>query len=359
MTSITTASQPVRSGWRPNALQIGIALPILALLTAAILFAAFVAMNGKNPIEVFSLMIQGGFGSSFAWQDTLSRAAPLILAGLAVAIPAQAGLVIIGGEGALVIGGLAAAVVTLPFANSSPLLMQIMMLAAGATVGAIWLGFAGYLRQHRGLNETISSLLLSYIAIAVFHHLTEGPLRDPASLDKPSTHPIDVHYMLPVLPGIDVHMGLAISVVCALIAFLVIRFTHWGFALRVVGGNTRVAKMIGLSVNRWVIGAAAIGGGMVGLAGAIEVAAVQGTANTSLITGYGNSGILVAFLARQHPLAVVPIACLIGGIQASGSLLQRRLELPDATILVFQGLIFVCVLVADALSQKFNEAKGN
>ncbi|MDM0059218.1 ABC transporter permease [Variovorax fucosicus] len=321
------------------------------------MFAAFVAFYGRNPLEVFGLMLQGGFGSSFAWQDTLSRAAPLILVGLAVAIPAQAGLVIIGGEGALVAGGLAAAIVTLPFTGSPALPMQLAMLAAGALIGAGWFGIAGALRQFRGLNETISSLLLSYIALAVFHHLTEGPLRDPASLDKPSTHPINTQYMLPVIPGIDVHIGLAISVMLAVLAYAILRYTHWGFALRVVGGSSRVAKMVGLAVNRWVIGATAIGGAMAGLAGAIEIAAVQGTANTSLIVGYGNSGILVAFLARHHPLAIIPIACLIGGMQASGGLLQRRLELPDATILVFQGLIFVCVLVGDAIAQKLNESK--
>jgi simple sugar transport system permease protein len=160
--------------------------------------------------------------------------------------------------------------------------------------------------------------------------------------------------MLPSIPGIDVHAGLAISVVLAVLAYFVLRHTVWGFSLRVVGGSAKVAKLVGLSVNRWVIGTAAVAGGMAGLAGAIEVAAVQGTANSSLIVGYGNSGILVAFLARQHPLAIIPVACLIGGLQASGSLLQRRLDLPDASILVFQGLIFVCVLVGDALLQKHN-----
>ena len=343
--------------WRPTPLQASVALPVLAVLAASAVFAVFVAFHGRDPLIVFSLIVQGGFGSAFAWQDTLSRAAPLILVGLAVAIPAQAGLVFIGGEGALVIGGLAAAVVTLPFSGSPTLAMQLAMLVAGSVVGAAWFASAGALRQFRGLNETISSLLLSYIALALFHHLVEGALRDPASLDKPSTHPIDPSYLLPVIPDLNVHLGLAISVVLALLAYFVVRHTHWGFALRVVGGSDRVARMVGLAVNRWVIGATAAGGAMAGLAGAIEVAAVQGAANSSLIVGYGNSGILVAFLARHHPLAVVPVACLIGGLQASGSLLQRRLELPDATIFVFQGLIFVCVLVADAMAQQLSDSK--
>ncbi|TWB64649.1 ABC transporter permease [Bradyrhizobium sacchari] len=338
-----------------TASQLSVALPVLAVLLASAIFAAFVALYGQNPATVFGLIVQGGFGSSFAWQDTLSRAAPLVLVGLAVAIPAQAGLVIIGGEGALVLGGLAGAVVTLPFAGAHALPMQLLMLLAGGLIGGLWFGLAGVLRQFRGVNETISSLLLSYIGIAVFHHLTEGMLRDPASLDKPSTHPIDPSYMLPTLPGVGVHAGLAVSLLLAIAAHVVLRYTRWGFALRVVGGSARVARMIGLAVNRWIIGASVVAGGMAGIAGAIEVAAVQGTANSSLIVGYGYSGILVAFLARHQPLAIVAVALLIGGMQASASLLQRRLGLPDATMLVFQGLIFICVLVADAIAQQLRE----
>lgn len=350
----TMTIKPTAAITKPKRLHASVVFPVVALLIASTIFAAFVALYGKNPFEVFGLIYQGGFGSGFAWQDTLARAAPLILTGLAVALPAQAGMVVIGAEGALTLGGLVGAVITLPFVGAPSLPMQIAMLCAGALVGGLWFAIMGALRQYRGLNETISSLLLSYIAIAIFHHLTEGPLRDPASLDKPSTHPIDPSYMLPSIPGINVHAGLAISVLLAVLAYFVLRHTVWGFALRVVGGSAKVAKLVGLSVNRWVIGTAAVAGGIAGLAGAIEVAAVQGTANSSLIVGYGNSGILVAFLARQHPLAIIPVACLIGGLQASGSLLQRRLDLPDASILVFQGLIFVCVLVGDAFLQKYN-----
>ncbi|MBX4899829.1 ABC transporter permease [Rhizobium bangladeshense] len=340
--------------WHPN--YAAVTAPLGAVIVASILFAMFVGLYGFDPLKIFTFILEGGFGSGFAWQDTLSRAAPLILVGLAVAIPAQAGMVIIGGEGALVLGGLAAAVITLPFIGAPPLPMQIMMIVAGCIVGAIWFGLVGLLRQWRGLNETITSLLLVYIGLAIFNQLVEGVLRDPGSLDKPSTHPIDVSYMLPAIPGTYIHIGLLIAMLMALVAFVFIHFTKWGFALRVVGGSERVARMIGLRVNRWIIGAAAAGGAMAGMAGAIEVAAVQGTANSSLHVGYGFSGILVAFLSRHYPLAVIPVSILIGGVQASGSLLQRRLGLPEATVLVFQGIIFVCVLVGDAMVRKLSDS---
>lgn len=328
-------------------------LLIGALAAGLLLFGLFVAAIGKSPIAVYVTIFEGGFASAFSWQNTLLRAAPLILAGLAVAIPAQAGLMVIGAEGTIALGGLAAAAlaVALPVVlPSAPLMTQIAALGAGALAGAFWLGLTGWLRSRRGLNETICSLLLSYIAIALFNHLVEGVLRDPGSLNKPSTAPISDELMIGNLPGLDVHWGLAIGIACAIVAQIVLSRTTWGFALRVTGGNPRVAKMAGLSVTLLVVAACAAGGAAAGLAGAIEVLAVHGAANASLLAGYGYTAILVAFLARQQPLGLVPVAILMGGIGAAGSLLQRRLDLPDATTQLLQGVLFLSILTAETLT---------
>jgi len=324
-------------------------IPLAALLTAMLLFAGFIWAVGQSPAEVFMLLYQGGFGSAFSWQNTLLRASPLILTGLAVAIPAQAGMVIIGGEGALVLGGLASAMAGLALSALPPPLVQTGMLLAGALMGAFWIGLSGWLRSYRGVNETISSLLLAYIGIALLNHFVEGPFRDPTSLNKPSTVPIGDVNLLPHIPGTEVHVGLLIGIAFALAAWVVMRFTTIGFGLRTVGGNPRAAQMAGLQVGLWTVGAAAAGGAAAGLAGGIEVAAVHGSANAALIAGYGNAGILVAFLARQNPLAVIPVAILIGGINAAGGMLQRRLDMPDATVLVLQGIIFIVILTSDTL----------
>lgn len=324
-------------------------IPVLALSVAMVLFALFVLMVGQSPFEVYSLLYQGGFGSAFAWQNTLLRAAPLILTGLAVAIPARAGMVIIGGEGALALGALAAAAAGFAVLGLPPLAVQVTMLIAGALAGAIWIGLSGWLRHYRGVNETMSSLLISYIGIALLNHLVEGPLKDPASLNKPSTHPIGDINMIGNLPGMDVHYGLLIGILCALIAWIVLRFTTIGFSLQMVGGNPRAAQMAGLRVGFWIVGAAVAGGVAAGLAGAIEVAAVHGSATASVIAGYGYAGILVAFIARHNPLAIIPVAILIGGINAAGGMLQRRLDMPDATVLVLQGIAFVVIIASETL----------
>ena len=330
-----------------------VVIPAAALLASAALFALFIAALGKSPWQLFDLMYRGAFGTWFSWQNTLQRAAPLLLTALCVAVPARLGLVIIGGEGALALGGLAAAAAAIPLQGAPPFVVLAAMALAGMIVGGFWIGLAGALRHYRGVNETISSLLLAYIAIALMNHIVEGPLRDPASLNKPSTAHIGEANMLGSLPGMDVHLGLVAGLVACVVLWLLMNRTTFGFAARMTGGNVRAAMLMGLPVGRLLLTACAIGGACAGLAGAIEVAAVHGRANASLVAGYGYAGILVAFLARHNPLAIIPVAIFLGGIDASGGLIQRRMGLPDATVMVLQGIIFVMILLSDTLYGRF------
>jgi general nucleoside transport system permease protein len=327
------------------------ALPTLcALAGTLLLFCLFLLVQGQPALDAVGLIVEGAFGSSFAWQSTLLRASPLMLTALCVALPAQVGLVVIGGEGALALGGLAAAMVPQWLPSGTPWLVAMPLMAVGGMVaGGVWIGVVGALRQWRGVNETISSLLMSYIAIAVFKFLVEGPLRDPTSLNKPSTLPVPDALMIGSMPGLEVHWGLLWGIVACVAAWVFVKHSTRGFAMRVTGGSNRAAQLVGLPVNRLALSACVLGGAAAGLAGMFEVSAVQGSANASLLAGYGYAGILVAFAARQNPLAIIVCALMIGGIEASGSLLQRRLDLPDATTLVLQGLLFANLLAWEAL----------
>ena len=332
-----------------------IALPVLALASGLLLFGLFVWLGGHSPVQAWTLLFQGAFGDAFSLQNTLQRAAPLMLTALCVALPARAGLTIIGGEGALVMGGLACATlpVLMPVQGGSAG-TAVLMLAA-ALAGAVWIALAGWLRQWRGVNETISSLLLGYIAIALFKHIVEGPLRDPASLNKPSTLPLPEALRIGSIGSYDMHWGLVFGVVlCLLAAFWLSATTH-GFATRVVGGNLRAARLVGLPANRLIVVACALGGAAAGLAGGIEVAAVHTSANASLIVGLGYTGILVSFVARHQPLAIIPVAVLFGGFLAAGSLLQRRMGLPDASVQVLMGFCFVFILASEAWRGRLGE----
>jgi len=326
-----------------------ILIPVGALIASAILFSIFLLILGKSPITFFSLIWTGGFGSAFSIQNTLQRSAPLILTGLAFAIPARIGLTLIGAEGALVLGGFAAAVTAIPLVTGgvTPVIGLPLMAISAMAVGAVWIGLAGWLRHYRGVNETISSLLLSYIAIAIMNFFVEGLLRDPGSANKPSTMPIGDAYRIGPMPGTSVHWGLAAGLVLAVALYILMSRTTFGFAARMTGGNVRAAQAQGLPVGMLVVGCCAIAGLCAGLAGFFEVAAVHGQANASLVAGYGFTGILVAFLARQNPLAVVPVAIMFGALAAAGGLVQRRMGMPDATVLVLQGIIFVVLLTSE------------
>ncbi|NWF47719.1 ABC transporter permease, partial [Hydrogenophaga sp. D2P1] len=234
-------------------------LPVGAIGVALLLFGLIVSFSGVSPVEVWVLLFKGAFGDWYSWQNTLQRAAPLMLTALCVAIPARAGLTVIGGEGALVLGGLACAALAHAVPLPPSLFGTVAICMAGAVAGGLWVALAGWLRQYRGINETISSLLLAYVAIGLFKHLVEGPLRDPASLNKPSTPALDEGLLIGTIAGSDVHWGLVIGVVVCLAAGLWLRLTPSGFAVRVVGGNPRAAQLVGLPATRLVVLACALG----------------------------------------------------------------------------------------------------
>ncbi len=332
----------------------GLILPVAALLTGFAAFGLFLLLLGKNPVEFYQLVYKAGFGTAFSWTNTLSRAAPLLFAALCVAIPARLGLVVIGGEGAIVLGGVMTGGLAATFAGWPALIAMPILALMAAVAGGVWIGIVGALRQWRGVNETIASLLMAYIAIALMNHLVEGPLRDPASLNKPSTAPLADTLRVGDLPGWSVHWGLAVAVICCILAWVLIERTTLGFSARIAGGNVRAAQVQGLPVGKLVIGFTALGGAFAGLAGYFEVSAVHGSANASLAAGYGYTGILVAFLARHNPLAIVPVALLLAGFEASSGLVQRRMDLPDATMLVLQGFVFVAILASETFTGRIN-----
>ena len=321
-----------------------LAVPLGAIGVSLVIFGVFVALVGADPFAVGGSIYKAAFGSWFSWENTLVRAAPLMLIALCTAIPAQLGLLVIGNEGAIALGGLGAALVGLAVAGAPGPVGVGLMVLGGMAAGGAFIASVGALRHWRGINETISSLLLAFLAIAVFEHLVQGPFRDPSTYNYPGTYSIDEAFRIGNLPGMEVHWGLAVGLIACLLAWVVIKRTTLGFAIRVTGGNVRAARMAGLPVGRLTLVACAIGGAAAGLAGMIEVSAVLDRASSALHVGYGWSGILVAFIARHNPLAVVPAAIGLGGIRASGGLLQRAHDLPDATVLVFEGIVFLIIL---------------
>ncbi len=327
-------------------------ISIGALLVSLVLVALFIASTGNAPGEVFYSLYRGAFGNWFSWQNTLVRAAPLMLTALCTALPARVGLIVIGGEGAMVVGGLSAAMTGIALQDWPASWVLAAMLLSSMLSAGVWIAAVGALKFYRNVNETISSLLMNYIAIAVLNFLVVGILKDPATLNNPSTHSIGEKNMLGNIGSSYVHWGLVYGLVVCLIMWFVARRSSIGFAADVAGGNLRAARLAGLPVAKIVLLFCFMGGAAAGIAGMLEISAVHGRANSSLNSGYGYAGILVAFLARHNPLAIIPYALLLGGIQASGGLLQRAHDLPDATVAVIQGVIFMAILTSELVYGK-------
>jgi ABC-type uncharacterized transport system permease subunit len=371
------------SSYRLRLATVAIMLPVGAVLVAMAIFGVFCAIAGAEAIGfscqtlvakptdslvanlsgllgfqcqitgVFTSIYKAAFGSWSAWQNTLLRAAPLMLTALCTALPARIGLIIIGNEGALIVGGIAALLTGLSLDQAIPWIAQLLMAAAAILAGGTWIALVGIWRHYRGVNETISSLLLNYIAIALLNYLVEGPIRDPSSLNRPASFPIAATIALPDIANSRIHLGLIYGLVACAIAYFLIQHTTFGFAVRTVGGNVRTARLMGLPVGKLTAIVCFLAGSCAGLAGMVEVAAVHGRISQALNANYGYSGILVAFVARHNPLAAILVAILLGGMIASGGLLQRAHDLPDATVLVFQGIVFLCVIASEVFYDRF------
>lgn len=194
-----------------------VTINVSAFAITLLLFGVYVAALGHDPLDVYYVLYLGSFARQISIESTLTNAAPLMLTALCTAIPARAGLLVIGGEGALVVGGVATVLAGVALGDASFLVGVTVMFLTGALAGGIWIGFAGVLRQFRGVNETISSLLLNYIAIAVMFHLISGPIRDWERVLKTSSWSVPESLRVGQLPYIDVHWGLAAGVVACLV----------------------------------------------------------------------------------------------------------------------------------------------
>ncbi len=272
-------------------------------------------------------------------------------------MPARLGLVVIGGEGAIVLGGVACGGLAAHLGVLPAGLAMLVLAPAAALAGGIWIGAVGALRHWRGVNETIASLL-----DGLYRHRADEPSgRRPAARPGQPEQALDrCRWPTPcasaTCPAGTCNGASLSRAGCCLLAWVLIERTTWGFAARIAGGNIRAAQVQGLPVGKLIIGFTALGGAFAGLAGYYEVSAVHGSANASLAAGYGYTGILIAFLARHNPLAIIPVAILLAGFEASSGLVQRRMDLPDATMLVLQGFVFIAILISETFAGRLDLA---
>ena len=323
---------------------------LLALVAGALLLLAI----GADPVATYRAMLTGSLGSSYALGETLVKAIPLMLTGLAVAVAFQMRFWNIGAEGQLAMGVFAASGVALFGPVAAPWLPQFLWLplviGAGFAAGALWGLVPAALKAYLGVNEIITTLMFNYIAIRWLEYLFFGPWRDPDGFGFPQSALFPEFTWLPRLTG-RVHLGIVFAIVAALVLWFLFTRTRWGYELRLLGENPIAARYTGISVVRTTLIAMAISGGLAGLAGAAEVTGISHRLQQGLTLGYGFTAIIVAWLARLNPWGVLLVAFALAALLVGGDQIQMAMGLPASLGLVLQGIIFFFVLGGDIFTR--------
>ncbi|GAA1011904.1 ABC transporter permease [Acrocarpospora pleiomorpha] len=311
-----------------------------ALAGAIAIFSVLLLAKGADPLATLGDMVVS-MTTGASLEQIVIKAAPFVLAAMAVVLPARAGLANVGGEGQVIIGAVAGAGVGLVVSGPAAL---PLMLVAGALGGALWAGLAVALRVTVGVNEAVTTLLLNYVALDVMLYLIYEPWKDANGSGQPATPPLAIEQRLPLLGGTAVHAGIILALLAAAAVWLTLRHTAFGFRLAVTGGNPEAARRAGLPVARLLLTAMLLGGALAGLAGVIHLAGIEFKLRPGLTTNIGYIAFLAAWLARHNPLPAVAAAFMLAAITVGGDSLQLDSGLPAATVNVLMALILLAVL---------------
>lgn len=325
---------------------------IISFLLALIFGGIILALAGENPLSVYQAMARGAFGDWNGVAETLVKTTPLLLAGLGVAVAFRMQLWNIGAEGQLYFGAIfatGAALFLVP--TASPWVLVPAMIVAGLAGGALWGLIPGVLRAQFGASEIITSLMLNYVAILFSEYLVHGPWRDPQAFGFPGTPMLPDAAWLPNWGTTRVHLGLIFGLVAAVVLWVMLRRTRWGYEISVMGENQRAALYAGMPTKRIIILVMAVSGALAGLAGMSEVAGIGHQLQRNLSPGYGYAAIIVAWLARLHPFGAVLVAFLLAALTVGGDRLQMELGLPAAIAPMLQGTILFFLLGGDVLTR--------
>jgi simple sugar transport system permease protein len=330
--------------------------PLGAVAFTLMISALLVLWAGAPVGQTYGLLLKGGFGSVFALSETLTRAIPLMLTGLAAAVAFKARLFNIGAEGQLYVGALAAVAVGglhggTGFDLPMPLLFVLMMLAA-ALAGALLLLGPALMKAKLGVDEVVTTLLLNFIVLLLVSLMLDGPMKDPSAMGWPQSVALLGDLELgKLIAQTRVHTGLLWAVVLAVGLWALMKYTVLGFDIRAVGANARAAAFAGVSVTRTVVLVALLSGGLAGLAGAIEVAGRTSYLTLDMSPGYGYSGIVIAMLAGLHPLGVVLGSVFVAGVLVGADSMSRVVGVPTYIADVIVATSLISVLVATLLTQ--------
>src|SRR5579883_1647022 len=327
-------------GWKRLAIALGVYVGSLAA------FSIVVAVKGASPFGIFGTMIRSSILEPGSLAQVLLRAVPVALAALAVAVPARAGLVNVGGEGQLIVGAVASAGLGVAVGAHVPgPISWLIMAVAGAGAGAAWAGISAILRTRLNANEAVTTLLLNFVANDIMLYLIYQPWKDPNGNGQPQSRPLASAAHLPLLGHSQVDLGVVLALAIAAGVFWLLKYTGWGFALRIAGGNRVAARRFGLPVERLMLTSMLVGGALAGLGGMLNLAGLEYQLRPGITAGFGYVAFLASWLGRHNPGKVVLAAVLFSAINLSANGLQLTYGLDGAVVNILLALIVVAPLV--------------
>ena len=323
------------------------AAPLIAIVATVAITSLLIAWSGEPVGQAFALLFSGAFGSRFALSETLSRATPLIFTGLAAAVAFRARFWNIGAEGQFYCGALAATWIGTGMFALPPYLMIPVLFLAGAVAGGAALYVPVVLKSRLKVDEVVTTLLSNFVILLLVSYLVEGPWKDPMSFGWPQAAPIIEAGRFPkLLERTRLHLGFVVALGCAVVVWLLMKRTVWGFEIRAVGHNPRAAAFAGISVDATIVRTALISGGLAGFAGVSEAAGLRGNLALDLSPGFGYAGIAVAMLAQLHPIGVVGSAVFLSAVFVGADSMSRSVAVPSYIADVMTAVSLLLVLVS-------------
>ncbi len=323
------------------------AAPAIAAIVAMLVCALLIVWTGASPVKAYGLLISGALGSTFAISETLTRATPLILTGLAAALAFRAKLWNIGAEGQLYLGACMATWLGTGMIDLPAVFMVPFLFLAGALAGGFLLLGPTLLKTKMGVDEVVTTLLLNFIILLLVNWLVFGPWKDPMAMGWPQAAPVvDTAALGQIIPKTRLHWGFVIALLCAIASWVLMRFTRWGYEIRAVGLNHQASRFAGIQVDRVVVRTALISGGLAGFAGVAELCGLRGYLTLDLSPGFGYAGIVVAMLAALHPLGVVLSALFIAVVSIGADSMSRTLNISNYISEVATAISLLAVLAS-------------
>lgn len=342
-----------------------LAVPAAALALAGVIGAGVVLLVGGNPGEVLQVMITYNLGSGDAVASMLSRTVPLIFSGLAVGIAFRAGLFNIGVEGQYLLGAFAASWAGIYLAGLPAVLHLPLAVAAAMAGGAVWALLPAYLRVRRGVHEVISTIMLNFIASALLLWLLADVFRDPTArasyvvrvgmADIPPTaliprmHPFLSSLGLELRPSVPLDWFFPVALLSAVVIYLLIWRTPFGFEVRALGLSPEAAAVGGIRVHQVQLRAFLLSGAVAGLVGVSDLLGYFGYLDIDFPRGYGFTGIAVALLGANHPGGIVLAATLFAFLQRGGLGVQALAGVPREVVTVMEGVVILTLLIVTAV----------